>query len=725
MNLNKTRALLLVGWLCLLTLPVHAQAEEKGWLYLPTENQDPASLDSVLQVWEERESLSVFQAVEKYIAGEFNFMSGHYLDHDQNENPLWVVVPVRILESNQSDWALSIVGQSPLDLKMWLLDGKLNVIERYHTGSAHPYNTRPLDERVFAVPLSLRAQGELYVVFRMTLPGSSLISFDISRVGELLEGSAKDALIRSIYVGLGVMMMCYALFVSILMRRKDYLVYAFYVACIIIAPLGDSELLHRYLWPSSGDLNVRAPFVASLLGGFFASLFVAQLFEINKQSTRLWGLFKVSMVIALSAACLALVIDYKSVVLLSMSWGSLLALFLVSVCFERALRGSRLARLLSLGWLSHLLGIGIFVAHSRGVFSDSGWLDYTFLIGSSLEMVFFSLAIPLGLGVVIRDKGEMLAELSFISSRYEEASKSVTNAEVEIKSLSELLEQEHYDLQRLTGGYERALISLGKAEQKLAQAEKLASLGQLIVGVSDDLGTKAGDVLLAAKELSQAIEEVALSGRETLDPKDPRTLELNRTVESMRRMLVFLEKGAHAIQRMNQALSHYAGGEDESVSDLGLAEICEDIRLIVHGRIRQHKFEQDIPSDLRLVAKRSEVERVLGNLLTNASDAISDSPAELQADEELGVIRLSAKEVVREAREWVVIEVEDTGGGIPDESRDEVILPFMTTKTLHRGTGLGLFTADGILREHGGHIEIAASETLGGAKISLWFPVVT
>jgi signal transduction histidine kinase len=115
---------------------------------------------------------------------------------------------------------------------------------------------------------------------------------------------------------------------------------------------------------------------------------------------------------------------------------------------------------------------------------------------------------------------------------------------------------------------------------------------------------------------------------------------------------------------------------------------------------------------------------VLGNLLTNASDAISDLPPELRADEELGVIRLSATKVSKDSKDWVVIEVEDTGGGIADENRAEVLLPFMTTKTLHRGTGLGLFTAESIIREHGGYMEIDTSESLGGAKISLWFPVL-
>ena len=176
---------------------------------------------------------------------------------------------------------------------------------------------------------------------------------------------------------------------------------------------------------------------------------------------------------------------------------------------------------------------------------------------------------------------------------------------------------------------------------------------------------------------------------------------------------------------MNKALSHYAGGEDEEIADLVLAEVCEDIRLIVYGRIRQHTFEQNIPADLRVMARRSDVERVLGNLLTNASDAISDLPPELQADEALGRIRLSATTASKDSKEWVLIEVEDTGGGIADENRAEVLLPFMTTKTLHRGTGLGLFTAESILREHGGYIEIGTSQSMGGAKISLWFPVLT
>ena len=725
MKLKQRILLSVVTWAWLLPPAAYAAVPEPGWLYLPGMHGEVPSVNGALEVMADDKGLEVFDAMEKYLSGDFRFVEDQYVEHNDRGKKLWAVVPLRISELNQKEWVLWFDGQTALDLKMWLLDMNLNVVEHYHTGSAYPYHTRPVDERRFAMPFALGTQGEFYAVFLMKLPGPSVVGLNATTADELLEISSNDAFIRAIYLGLAVMMVMYSLFLTWVMRRKEYVVYVFYVACIMLAPIGNSELPHRYLWPSAGEFNIRIPFFTSLFSGFVAALFIAQLLELKSQSTRLWRLFQASMLISVVAACLVPFVEYDKVVIFSTYWGAMLSVLLVSVCLDRAIRGSVLARLLSCGWVSQLLGIGIFVAHQRGVLAEVGWLDYSFLIGSSLEMIFFSLAIPVGLGSVMRDKDEMLAELEFVSVRYEEALMSVTNAEAEIKSLSKLLEQEHYDLERLTLGYDRALASLGKAEQKLAQAEKLASLGQLIVGISDDLGVKAGSVLRSGEEISRAIDRLisSIDARESLE--EPEGSELTSIWDSMRRMLVFLEKGAHSIQRMNKALSHYAGGEDEEITILGLADVCDDIRLIVHGRIRQHRFEQDVPSELNITARRSDIERVLGNLLTNASDAISDLPPELQADEELGIIRLSAKKVEHESKEWVVIEVEDTGGGIADERRDEVRLPFMTTKTLQRGTGLGLFTADSILREHGGHMAIGSSESLGGAKISLWFPVLT
>jgi two-component system cell cycle sensor histidine kinase/response regulator CckA len=106
-------------------------------------------------------------------------------------------------------------------------------------------------------------------------------------------------------------------------------------------------------------------------------------------------------------------------------------------------------------------------------------------------------------------------------------------------------------------------------------------------------------------------------------------------------------------------------------------------------------------------ANRGELEQVIVNLVVNSRDAMPDGGRI--------VIRVSTLEVDRDdgfspagfvipPGRYVLIEVSDTGTGIPSRVREHVFEPFFSTKSPGEGTGLGLSTAYGIVRQHGGHI---------------------
>jgi len=709
-----------------LFVPEQGLAEYSGeFVELPSTSLSLSAEDTV--VWsfvDSNNDLDVFAVWKQFDSGNFNRSKGGGIWHEENRKNLWTIVPIEIEENDQSEWFVWVDGAPPNDIEMWLLDGELNVVEHHLTGSAHKYFTRPVSERVFGIPIELRVKEKVFVVFRMSLVGSSFLNLKIDSMESLISFVSKDALVKSCYLGLGTMMFFYSFFLFWITKRQAFLSYGIYVCCLLVAGLGGSEIFHRYLWPEAAVGNVRITFVTSFMTGFIACHFIADLLDIKNRWVTLWRVLQLCMGISLVGALLAMVIDIQTIVRLSSIWGGGLAGLLVLVCGVSAYRGSFVGGILSCGWLAQLVGIALLVSHIRGWQPDVFWLDYAFLIGSSLEMLFFSLAIPLGLLELMTDKVQLIDDLSDVSQKYEEGLESAAKVDLEITSLKTLLEQEHHDLERLTLGYERAYLSLKKADQKLAQAEKLASLGQLIVGVSDDLGIKAVSVMEASKDLDGYLGRLIKSDSSIDELPDKDVEKLREATSNIRRLIGFVEKGALSIQRMNKALSHYSGGENEAISEFELAEIFEDTRLIVHGRIFQHTLEVTIDEGLCLKARRSQVERVLGNLMTNAADALHDLSAVSEATEEGGIIRVRAEQVNKAGSEWVLIEVEDSGGGIAIEDRSEVLLPFMTTKSLHRGTGLGLFTADAILREHGGSLEIGSSDGLSGAKISLWFPVL-
>jgi signal transduction histidine kinase len=83
---------------------------------------------------------------------------------------------------------------------------------------------------------------------------------------------------------------------------------------------------------------------------------------------------------------------------------------------------------------------------------------------------------------------------------------------------------------------------------------------------------------------------------------------------------------------------------------------------------------------------------------------------------------LSLEEKVHGDKNGILFTIEDNGEGIPADIKSRVLEPFFTTKPTGHGAGLGLPISRTIVTEHNGVLAISDSETLGGAKISVWLP---
>jgi C4-dicarboxylate-specific signal transduction histidine kinase len=130
------------------------------------------------------------------------------------------------------------------------------------------------------------------------------------------------------------------------------------------------------------------------------------------------------------------------------------------------------------------------------------------------------------------------------------------------------------------------------------------------------------------------------------------------------------------------------------------------------------RLDVDVPERCaQILGHASQLEQVVINLISNASDAIVERPGSDPA--EIGRIAVSLTE------DWtdgaVVIRVTDTGGGIPAEIRDRIFDPFFTTKDVGKGTGLGLSICSTIVAEMNGRIDIG--DAAFGADITVTLPI--
>jgi signal transduction histidine kinase len=151
------------------------------------------------------------------------------------------------------------------------------------------------------------------------------------------------------------------------------------------------------------------------------------------------------------------------------------------------------------------------------------------------------------------------------------------------------------------------------------------------------------------------------------------------------------------------------------------------LQLVRHALTRSHTFVvEELASDLPpAMLDRNKLEQVFVNLMINAIDAMPSGGTLVvrsrrerltEVGQEVGVRRIDR---FRVGQSVIIVEVEDTGAGIDENSRARLFDPFFTTKAPGKGTGLGLAVCRAIIALHGGTIRIANKEGGGGVRATV------
>lgn len=211
-----------------------------------------------------------------------------------------------------------------------------------------------------------------------------------------------------------------------------------------------------------------------------------------------------------------------------------------------------------------------------------------------------------------------------------------------------------------------------RLEEQLRHAQKMEAIGRLAGGVAHDFNNLL-QVLLGTVQL--------LAARQGLDD------EVRTELDGMGEVV---ERGA----RLARQLLLFARREAPSRRRVDLGELAAGSRRLLRHLLRENVdlvFERE-PGPLPVDADAGQLEQVLVNLAANASDAMPTGG------------RIMIRTLRRGGH--AVLEVEDTGHGVPEEIQSRLFEPFFTTKERGKGTGLGLAVVDGIVGQHDGLVEV-------------------
>ena len=239
-------------------------------------------------------------------------------------------------------------------------------------------------------------------------------------------------------------------------------------------------------------------------------------------------------------------------------------------------------------------------------------------------------------------------------------------------------------------------------QENLAQSQKMQAIGQLAGGVAHDFN----NVLTAIIGYS----DLLLANHRPTDPSFQDIMQIkqnaNRAAGLVRQLLAFSRR---------QTLRPETLQLNDVLSELHLLLrrlVGETIQLdVVNGR------------DLWLVkADLNQFEQVIVNLVVNARDAMKDGgKITLRTRNFPAAECASVKEMAVTPTDYVLVEVVDTGHGIPADVRDKIFEPFFTTKEVGKGTGLGLSMVYGIVKQTGGYV-FCESEPGSGATFRILLP---
>ncbi|MBI3038281.1 hypothetical protein HYY75_04395 [bacterium] len=141
-----------------------------------------------------------------------------------------------------------------------------------------------------------------------------------------------------------------------------------------------------------------------------------------------------------------------------------------------------------------------------------------------------------------------------------------------------------------------------------------------------------------------------------------------------------------------------------------VSELVEEVRVLMKSVLAMRKIELELFFDEgsnEISADRNQFHRILLNLLTNSVDAIGESGKIL--------IKLEPASL-----KGILVSIEDSGPGIPEEKREKIFQPFFSTKT--KGAGLGLAIVYDMVEQHGGHICVLPGKVLPGARFEIELP---
>ena len=334
-----------------------------------------------------------------------------------------------------------------------------------------------------------------------------------------------------------------------------------------------------------------------------------------------------------------------------------------------------------------------------------------------------------GLAVSMRDMAGGDLEAPVNVSGNDEVTDMANSLEVfrryalEVQRLN-LVEKLAQELDGKNKDLETALERLHRAQEQIVAEEKLASLGQLTAGVAHEIKNPLNFVNNFTEVSLELIDEIGEILEETEDQDSEMLEEINEILGDLRTNLGKVREHSTRADGIVHSMLEHSRAEGGDWRETDLNALLKQYRDLAYHAMRaentdfnlkmQESFDESIGM-LEVVPQ--DLSRAFLNILTNACQAIDEKRVSLHGDYE-PELEVGSRRTEDGFEFWV----RDNGPGIPEDLKQRMFEPFVTTKDTGKGTGLGLSLTADIVTRHGGSIDVE-SEVGEFTRFSIRLPL--
>lgn len=603
---------------------------------------------------------------------------------------------------------LKLVNSSaqPLEQMLEIANARLAVVDFYrvapgvpdvvvNTGYFRPFKDRAFGHRFFVFPVAVPAHSEQTLFLRVEAP-SLEVPASLWPSSTYTGHVVHDQMIQATYFGMVAAMLLFNFLLWASLRDRSYALYLLFVIGNVVAQAAVTGIGIQYMWGDAPYWSLISHAVGTHFSVVWLIVFLRHMVDTSAILPR-YDKVLVAAALINAAMCVATLFQYMIKASLVVIFAS--ALMIVVAAFLGSVQGRRPARIFLLAFAPLCLGAVVVILRQSGFLPTNVVTTAPVQIGTAIEMILLAFALADRFHVERAAKEKAQAE-ALRSERL--VIETLRDSE---RVLEERVEQRTHELSA-------TVIRLQQAQHDLAEAEKLASLGALVAGVSHELNTPIGVALTAAS----ALEDEALAFKQSLDVGGLKRSALDGFVQGAIDKGNLLAQSCHRAANLIRSFKQVAVDQtSEQRREFDLLELVDDNLAALRPSLNAATWsiEVDVPAGIRCNSYPGPLGQVLTHVIQNAAvHAFEDRPA--------GLLRITA---VANAG-TVEMRISDNGHGMSAHSLAHVFEPFYTTKLGKGGSGLGMAVCRNIVvGVLGGQIAVT-SQPGAGSEFVVRFPLV-